>query len=174
MDTFEGDPGSPASLHRYLYTGASPVDRTDPSGRDFDLGSLSTSIGAVGALASSAFIAAQNVAYNIYFNLYRVPQIIDQVSTGLLFLQGAIAGAFFAKNAIETVVQNLQDSNTIFSSAPSEMGNENGGCCRRQLAKEYAVVRFLLSRERNGLAAQGNKANIFAASSNGSCPQCRQ
>ena len=35
MDTFEGDPQSPASLHRYLYTGGNPVDRFDPSGRDF-------------------------------------------------------------------------------------------------------------------------------------------
>jgi RHS repeat-associated protein len=32
MDTFEGDPESPASLHRYLYAGANPVNRVDPSG----------------------------------------------------------------------------------------------------------------------------------------------
>jgi RHS repeat-associated protein len=39
MDTFEGDPGSPESLHKYLYAGGNPVDRRDPSGNDFDLGS---------------------------------------------------------------------------------------------------------------------------------------
>jgi RHS repeat-associated protein len=124
MDTLEGDPQSPPSLHKYLYTGANPVDRTDPSGRDFDLGSLSATLGALGTLASSALIAFQNVAYTIYFNLYRVPQIIDQVSTALLFVQGTFEAAFFAKNAIETVAQNLQNSNTTFSPAPSQMGSQ--------------------------------------------------
>ena len=35
MDTWEGDPESPGSLHRYLYTAASPVNRLDRSGHDF-------------------------------------------------------------------------------------------------------------------------------------------
>lgn len=33
MDTYEGDPQSPLSLHKYLYTAANPVDVTDPSGQ---------------------------------------------------------------------------------------------------------------------------------------------
>jgi RHS repeat-associated protein len=33
MDTYEGDPESPASLHKYLYASANPVDRFDPSGQ---------------------------------------------------------------------------------------------------------------------------------------------
>ncbi|SRR6266566_1211527 len=44
MDTFEGDPASPFSLHKYLYTADEPVDRLDPSGKDFDLGSLSVNV----------------------------------------------------------------------------------------------------------------------------------
>jgi RHS repeat-associated protein len=35
MDTLQGDPQSPASLHKYLYAGANPVDRRDPSGNEF-------------------------------------------------------------------------------------------------------------------------------------------
>jgi RHS repeat-associated protein len=34
MDMWEGDPESPASLHRYLYTNANPANRTDPSGHE--------------------------------------------------------------------------------------------------------------------------------------------
>lgn len=32
MDTYEGNPSSPASLHKYLYSDANPVNRIDPSG----------------------------------------------------------------------------------------------------------------------------------------------
>jgi hypothetical protein len=34
MDTYEGDPQQPLSLHRYLYCGTNPIGRTDPSGKD--------------------------------------------------------------------------------------------------------------------------------------------
>ncbi len=34
MDTYEGDPQSPQSLHKYLYVGANPVNMLDPSGHD--------------------------------------------------------------------------------------------------------------------------------------------
>jgi RHS repeat-associated protein len=33
MDEFEGDPQSPASLHKYLYSSADPIGNVDPSGR---------------------------------------------------------------------------------------------------------------------------------------------
>jgi RHS repeat-associated protein len=48
MDSYEGDNEDPLSLHKYLYGGDDPVNVTDPSGHDGDLGSLmmSTSIGA--------------------------------------------------------------------------------------------------------------------------------
>jgi RHS repeat-associated protein len=37
MDTFEGDPEAPLSLHRYLYDLADPVNQSDPSGYITDL-----------------------------------------------------------------------------------------------------------------------------------------
>ena len=39
MDSYEGDPSAPTSLHKYLYDGSDPVNHRDPSGNDFDLGS---------------------------------------------------------------------------------------------------------------------------------------
>jgi RHS repeat-associated protein len=124
MDMWEGDPGSPASLHKYLYTGGNPVDRVDPNGNDWDLPSLSTSLTTIGTLASSALIAFQNVATSIYFNLYRVPQIIDQASTALLYLAGSLEIGIGATNAIEDVARNLQNSTITFSASPSQMGSE--------------------------------------------------
>ena len=44
MDTFEGYDQDPMSLHKYLYAGSEPINRIDPSGKDFDLGSLSVNI----------------------------------------------------------------------------------------------------------------------------------
>ena len=65
MDTYEGDPSSPASLHKYLYGAEDPVDKLDQSGNDFDLAeqvaalTISTTIAniAITALASHAIAA---------------------------------------------------------------------------------------------------------------------
>jgi hypothetical protein len=51
MDSYEGDPESPVSLHKYLYAGDDPVDRVDPSGYDFDLGSLAAASAIGGTIA---------------------------------------------------------------------------------------------------------------------------
>ena len=56
MDTFEGDPESPASLHKYLYAGANPVGRLDQTGNDFidlavAIGVSSIVAGGAGAIA---------------------------------------------------------------------------------------------------------------------------
>lgn len=42
MDTYEGDPESPISLHKYLYAGLDPVNQNDPSGNQ--LGDIALSI----------------------------------------------------------------------------------------------------------------------------------
>src|SRR2546425_6292145 len=34
MDTFQGDPREPLSLHKYTYCRSDPVNRTDPMGKD--------------------------------------------------------------------------------------------------------------------------------------------
>lgn len=44
MDSYAGDPHSPHSLHRYLYVGADPVNRLDPTGEQETLGELATAI----------------------------------------------------------------------------------------------------------------------------------
>jgi hypothetical protein len=45
MDSYEGASNDPASLHKYSFAGGDPINRADPSGHDFDLGST---IGALG------------------------------------------------------------------------------------------------------------------------------
>jgi RHS repeat-associated protein/uncharacterized repeat protein (TIGR01451 family) len=56
MDTYEGNPQSPNSLHKYLFTGSDPVNHADPSGNDFDLGSLSVGMAVGATIAAIAVI----------------------------------------------------------------------------------------------------------------------
>jgi RHS repeat-associated protein len=59
MDTFEGSPSDPKSLHKYLYANADPVNNVDPSGTATDgLGGLMASISGVSALAANVGIRA--------------------------------------------------------------------------------------------------------------------
>jgi hypothetical protein len=53
MDSFEGDPQSPASLHRYLYTDSDPVNAIDPSGEEIDLVSVVAVAGLAGFVAGT-------------------------------------------------------------------------------------------------------------------------
>ena len=50
-DTFEGNPKSPLSLHKYLYGADDPVDNIDPSGNDFELGGMLATLDIGGLLA---------------------------------------------------------------------------------------------------------------------------
>src|SRR6185437_1437472 len=67
MDPFEGHTSDPATLHRYLYCAGNVPNCSDPTGKDFDLGSLSISFSiqsilvniAQGALFGAVFGAVQ-------------------------------------------------------------------------------------------------------------------
>jgi RHS repeat-associated protein len=54
MDPFGGRTQDPATLHKYLYAAASPVDRVDPSGLEWDLASLVRGIGISNILRAAA------------------------------------------------------------------------------------------------------------------------
>ena len=57
MDSIDGDPESPITLHKYLYGNADPVNVTDPSGHEGDLGSVMVSIAISSSLdAISSFV----------------------------------------------------------------------------------------------------------------------
>ena len=53
-DRHSGNDLVPITLHKYLYAGLGPANWTDPSGLDFDLGSISAGIVGIGILATMA------------------------------------------------------------------------------------------------------------------------
>jgi RHS repeat-associated protein len=79
MDTFEGDPQSPLSLHKYLYVIDDPVNRIDPNGKE-----------TLGELIQSAAIYVQNVASS---------------ARAAFAAGGAAIGLFF--NSIGAYTQNI-------------------------------------------------------------------
>ena len=67
MDTFEGDPNSPPSLHKYLYADATPPNRLDPSGRD--------------SIAELDISSAISETLDTISSIQKVVQIKDRIST---------------------------------------------------------------------------------------------
>jgi RHS repeat-associated protein len=114
-DTFEGESNDPLSLHKYLYGAGDPVNGIDPSGNDFDLGSLATAGAAITTFASASILSFQNVVGAVYINLYRVPEVIETATNYL-----AIGtGAFEALRFLGTNVLNYAER---FSAGPAIRG----------------------------------------------------
>ena len=117
MDTFEPDDWEPTSLHRYLYAGNDPVNRIDPSGHDFDLGSLGASaaisgtidaisaiserqtLGGVakafvlGSLKGAAFFLAGGIAFKLLGQLGAAASSLEAVQTAQEFLSNVLQRA---------------------------------------------------------------------------------
>jgi RHS repeat-associated protein len=116
VDTAEGDEKEPSSLHKYLYAGGDPIDRLDPSGRDF-LDTLGAAAISVGSLANQAAIVATTVLGSVYINLYRVPEVIETASSYLT----VGLGAFETLRFLGTNVLNYTEK---YSSIPVIRGGE--------------------------------------------------
>src|SRR5258708_18275852 len=89
MDSFEGRSQDPLSLHKYLYAGANPVNRVDPSGKDFidSLAAISISVtlfvSSVPQLLSEAFEEG-GTAVGVLFN--EIGQVAENYAAQVLTL----------------------------------------------------------------------------------------
>jgi RHS repeat-associated protein len=78
MDPASGTVSNPTSLHRYLYAGDQPVTYGDPSGRQYDIGSVTAAIAIVGIGATTG-CAHPNGGY-----------LASQAGLGGVFVTGSI------------------------------------------------------------------------------------
>ena len=86
MDPFEGLEHEPLTLHRYLYAGADPVNKVDPSGRDFSLGAQITIGAMLGAIANIAIVQPRGVRQTVETALLGAAAGAAGVATGSAFV----------------------------------------------------------------------------------------
>ncbi|HKM90109.1 MAG TPA: RHS repeat-associated core domain-containing protein, partial [Candidatus Acidoferrales bacterium] len=101
MDPYEGDPQSPASLHRYLYATNDPVDLIDPSGRQLDLldvtitATIASTIAGISTFAVTGSIKQASAVAAITF--------LGIEAVGTLYVVEVGAGALAALQELEYI-----------------------------------------------------------------------
>lgn len=123
MDSFEGDSESPASIHKYLYSGANPIDNVDRSGHDFDL--ASTLVATTGGTTIFGLSTVQSAI------------VINGVLGGLLASSTAGIGAYLeGKNP-----EQIEDATgNLYNIALGSLIGIAGG-----FAGAYRIGRFVLA-----------------------------
>jgi RHS repeat-associated protein len=142
-DSNEGDAASPISLHKYAYTGNDPVDRLDPSGHDFDLGSLS----AANAIATTLNNIEANVGQAVIQQIQNggsggLRDLLFNVGVTVLFLAApAILGAVGRSTNQFRLRFSQTTANSIFSTDPEALfRGETIGSLARKILNEPDLV----------------------------------
>src|SRR5208283_3729631 len=126
MDTYAGNPRDPLSLHKYLYTAANPVNHTDRSGRDFDLG---TTIGTLAVQAQlyvlsvpaqiGAAFAAGGTAVGVLWNSLGAEaenfaaQVLDEAEIELPEIE-TLSQQPVGQRVIDFIVKNTETAKQLF------------------------------------------------------------
>lgn len=129
----------------------------DPSGHDAFV-DVTTALGVVGTILSQSLPLFQNIAYQLYFNLYRVPQLIDAVSNVLLFAQGAVAAGSAATSVIEQMATNLQNSTKTLPPGGGPMGNTVEDIAGRNLLRNAQSYDYFDPENQVAGQIQGTRA----------------
>ena len=117
MDTIEGDPTSPLSLHKYLYGNADPVGMKDPSGQFVEVN--------LGATALALGIAASIGAFEL----------------------GALALYLRHEKAVVAGTAALEDAKILGAYALSNLMNQTGpGLAAQYFSADAPVIAFVTAR----------------------------
>jgi RHS repeat-associated protein len=109
MDSYEGDSASPISLHKYLYTGDEPVDRSDPTGRDFGLADAAIA----GAIANTINAIEANVGTSVLQGLQ-----CEQEGTCKSGTTGALFDLAFTAVAATVVIEAFAVAGKVVERLP--------------------------------------------------------
>jgi len=168
MDTHEGRSSDPISLHKYLYAGDEPVDRVDPSGKDFGLADAAIA----GSIATTLDTIDLNVGMSIMQGLMCQQQgTCKNGTTGALFnlaftalaatvLIGALAVLSNSSKEVPLVFSQLTAS-PEFDSAGDFAGETIGSLAAKirngTISPSSVTVNYVV-RDGSGLIANNRSA----------------
>lgn len=139
MDTYEGDPQSPLSLHRYLYVAADPVNGLDPSGHQDDIDEVAEEA-ADQTLNSMSTLSIRSVLTNVYLTLGRaIPLLVEKGAFYLAAAGAALKLISAAPTALDYLAQNIQDYTGTFSRGNFPRGMEVGRAAAQNLGDNFPV-----------------------------------
>lgn len=142
MDTEEGSPRDPLSLHKYLYAANNPGNLVDPSGRDFDLGSVTAALGDSLTIASQSVVQFGTVLGNIYYTLGPVAPLLEKGAFYLLAGTVALAllseGANVASTGLSRLANNVSSyDGEGLSQVPTVCGRQMEQCAQTNLGTGF-------------------------------------
>lgn len=107
-DTYEGDRQSPASLHKYLYTNANPINSSDPTGH-FDIG-----LPAMMALSAAVIALAAITVLHVFPYSDRFGLVWDSdIDWSGPLQDGGAPGEAFTSSQIQEIKQQAAASYTL-------------------------------------------------------------
>ncbi|HSS98243.1 MAG TPA: RHS repeat-associated core domain-containing protein [Terriglobales bacterium] len=135
MDSVEGNPREPLSLHKYLYVASNAPNALDPRGHDYDLGSLASVGAAITTLANTSYVVLANVVGATYVTLYEAPQIIETANNYLT----VGLGAFEALRFLGSNVLNCAEG---YSRGPIIRGNQFEEAAGANLGRTFPAIDY--------------------------------
>ncbi len=138
MDSLEGDPESPSSLHRYLYASANPVNVKDPSGNQDEIEEVG-SLGISDSLQSIPVVSETQVLYGVRSALVVAAGLASQVLSDPNIIE-EVEGT--GLEGVQVVQQSFLQTETILSEAEAEATSiaETGSQARQVLNQLFTRV----------------------------------
>jgi RHS repeat-associated protein len=136
LDRHPGTPWDPVTLHRYLYAGDEPVDRTDPSGLFFSIGSFASFSATLTTIAAIALPRLQSIIWWVNINFFRFQRAIEYVQVGLTALE--FTG--FVAERLEVMARNLAASDAAYPPGPFPRGIQVGRTAGQNLADNFPRI----------------------------------
>jgi RHS repeat-associated protein len=118
MDSYEGSPSDPASLHKYLYANANPIAYDDPSG-NFSFGEMGSVLDSIGSLARMVVPSViQRFGTTIAFNIFRASFVAEKALLWLDIGTAIVGGTLFVADSVDRMAENLLNNSNSINDGP--------------------------------------------------------
>ncbi|MGH9426161.1 MAG: RHS repeat-associated core domain-containing protein, partial [Terriglobia bacterium] len=111
MDKVEGVRDAPATLHRFVYCGNDPVNRIDPSGKEFSIQGLSVTLTTIGVSfgqnAQTVIRASQQITFRARLLLGNLSYGLEHILRRHSWNSGAINVSRFAQGMGHIEIREL-------------------------------------------------------------------